>query len=158
MDVMRNARATGRTIVFDSNLRPRLWGTATEMTETIMQAARVSDIVLPSYDDEAEHFGDADIGATCARYKEAGAKIVITKNGAGEVLYVHDGQTGRVMPPVVNEIVDTTSAGDAFNAGFLVGLHRGKTTEDAIRFASKVAGHVIGQKGALVPLPRDIVT
>ena len=35
---------------------------------TIQQAAAQSDLVLPSFDDEATHFGDADPAATLARY------------------------------------------------------------------------------------------
>ena len=151
LDVMRTMRALGKTIAFDSNLRPRLWASPAEMCATVMQAAAVSDIVLPSYDDEADHFGDINIAATRDRYEQAGASTVIVKDGAGDVHYLRDGVTGSVQTNPVTQIVDTTSAGDSFNAGFFVGRERG--TEDAIRLASKVAGHVIGQKGALVPLP-----
>ena len=154
LDVMRSLRAAGQTTVFDSNLRPRLWGAASEMTDTVMEAASVSDIVLPSYDDEAVHFGDQDIIATRDRYRDAGAGTVIVKNGAGPIEFLHDGQTGSVTPPVATEIVDTTAAGDSFNAGFLVGLSQTGSAADAIAFASKVAGHVISQKGALVPWPK----
>lgn len=152
LDVMRNARAAGKIVVFDSNLRPRLWASNTDMTDTIMRAAAVSDIVLPSFDDEAVHFGDGDITATRLRYLDAGATTVVVKNGAGDIHYTHNGQTGRVTPGVARDVVDTTSAGDSFNAGFLVGLHQRGSVEDAIRLASKIAGHVIGQKGALVPV------
>lgn len=148
----RKARTAGKTVVFDSNLRPRLWANPDEMTQTVMQAAAVSDIVLPSFDDEAAHFGDADIIATRDRYLEAGASIVVVKDGAGEIHYSKDGQTGCVKPPAATQIVDTTSAGDSFNAGFLVGLAQSGSMQDAIRLAAQVAGQVIAQKGALVPL------
>ena len=152
LGAIKNARAAGKTIVFDSNLRPRLWANPEEMTQTVMQAAATSDIVLPSYDDEAAHFGDTDIFATRDRYLETGASIVVVKDGAGEVHYSKGGQTGFVKPPVAESIVDTTSAGDSFNAGFLVGLAQTGSMQDAIRLAADVAGQVIGQKGALVPL------
>lgn len=152
LDVMRDARVAGKTVVFDSNLRPRLWATPSDMTDTIMAAAAVSDIVLPSFDDEAVHFGDDGITATRLRYLNAGATTVVVKNGAGDIHYTHNGQTGHVTPNVAREVVDTTSAGDSFNAGFLVGLHQTGSAEHAIQLASKIAGHVIGQKGALVPV------
>ncbi|WP_341367248.1 sugar kinase [Yoonia sp. BS5-3] len=155
LGVIKGAREAGKTIVFDSNLRPRLWANAEEMTQTVMQAAAASDIVLPSYDDEAAHFGDADIFATRDRYLDTGASVVVVKDGAGEVHYSKDGQTGFVKPPVAERIVDTTSAGDSFNAGFLVGLAQTGSMQDAIRLAATVAGQVIGQKGALVPLALD---
>lgn len=153
LDAVRTARAAGQTIVFDSNLRPRLWACASTMQEIVMQAASVSDVVLPSYDDEVVHFGDTTPDATLDRYRGAGATTVVVKNGVGKITYLRNGATGTVRPQPVAKVVDTTSAGDSFNAGFLVGLQQGKPTEDAIRFASKVAGHVIGHKGALVPFP-----
>ena len=153
LDVIRVARAAGKTIAFDSNLRPRLWASPTEMTDTIMQASATADIVLPSYDDEAAHFGDADINATRERYLAAGASTVIVKNGEGDVHFAHDGQFGHVTPPPATAVVDTTSAGDSFNAGLFTGLAETGKVETAILKASQVACHVISQKGALVPLP-----
>jgi 2-dehydro-3-deoxygluconokinase len=47
LDVIATMRATGKIIVFDTNLRPRLWSSAKVMTDTIMQAAAVSDIIAP---------------------------------------------------------------------------------------------------------------
>ena len=95
----RKARAAGKTIAFDPNLRPRLWVSDTEMTETIMQAATVSDIVLPSFEDEADWFGDANPKATADRYLNAGAVTVIVKNGADPVLYA-EGSSNYAEVPV----------------------------------------------------------
>lgn len=158
LSVIRDAARAGKTVVFDSNLRPRLWSDGQEMRDAIMQAAAISDIVLPSYDDEAAHFGDTDIAATRDRYLNAGAKTVIVKNGAGDVQFSHNGETGHVTPPTPTAVIDTTSAGDCFNAGFLVGLHATGSAADAITLASRTACHIIAHKGALVPLPDDITT
>ncbi len=152
LDALTRARSNGRTVAFDPNLRPRLWRDAAEMTDTVMAAAKVSDLVLPSFDDEASHFGDADPEATRARYGKAGAGTIVVKNGAGTVHFQHGGQTGTVSPPPVTEVVDTTAAGDSFNAGLIAALAAGDTIERAILNGAKIAGQVIGQRGALVPL------
>lgn len=157
LDVVAQARAAGKTTVFDSNLRPRLWESAKTMCDTVMRASAVSDIVLPSYDDEVDHFGDANITATRDRYLAAGATTVIVKNGEGDVHFSHAGHTGHETPPPAKAVVDTTSAGDSFNAGFLIGLHQTGSVSDAILKAAQVAGHVISQKGALVPLPAHLI-
>jgi len=54
------------------------------------------------------------------------------------------------VPPAVDWIVDTTAAGDSFNAGVFARLDRPGTMADRIRFGARVAEQVIGQKGALV--------
>ena len=61
---LRRFRSGGGIVVFDPNLRPKLWASPDEMTKTVMQAAAVSDIALPSYDDEAHWFGDDSPEAT----------------------------------------------------------------------------------------------
>lgn len=155
LDALAKARADGKKIAFDSNLRPRLWASDDEMRSAVMAAASVSDIVLPSYDDEAVFFDDADIEATAARYLNVGATTVVVKNGSGPVHFAHDGARGVVTPPPVGRVVDSTSAGDSFNAGFFAGLDRDVAIEDQILAASRVAGKVIGHKGALVPLDLD---
>ncbi|WP_089945935.1 sugar kinase [Litoreibacter albidus] len=158
LDALSAARADGKRIAFDSNLRPRLWASTDEMTTMVMKAAAVSDIILPSYDDEADFFGDANIEATGIRYLGAGAKTVVIKNGAGAVHYIHEGFSHHIDPPAVGDIVDTTSAGDSFNAGFFAGLDRATSMEELIRSASQIAGQVIGRKGALVPLDLSKIT
>lgn len=157
LQVLDAARQAGKTIAFDPNLRPRLWRDLSDMRGAIMDAATVSDIVLPSFEEEAAHFGDACPEATSGRYLAAGASTVVVKNGAEVVHYVHQDQSGLVIPEPVTELVDTTSAGDSFNAGLFAGMGRYSSMEDAIKMASRVARQVIGEKGALVRLNLDAV-
>lgn len=154
LQALKTARGQGKRIVFDSNLRPRLWRDTEQMTAAIMQGAEVSDIVLPSYEDEAAHFGDADPNATADRYLHAGASRVIVKNGPEPVLFVDGDVRGEVSVAPAERVVDTTSAGDSFNAGLLATLDIGVPMADCIALANAVAGQVIGGKGALVALDR----
>lgn len=145
---LSNARNAGAKIAFDSNLRPKLWPSESAMCDAVMQAAAISDIVLPSHDDEAAYFGDSNPDITLRRYVSAGAKTVVVKNGANPILYSHDGTKGQINPQPVSNIVDTTAAGDSFNAGFFAGLPGG--IDAAIVQGSRLAGKVIAGKGALV--------
>ncbi len=148
------ARAQGKIIAFDPNLRPRLWPDQGQMVAAIIQGAEVSDIALPSFEDEAAHFGDADPKATADRYLRAGASTVIVKNGAEPVHFIHHGAMGVVPVARIGRAVDTTSAGDSFNAGYLAALDADLPMESRIALASAVAGQVIAAKGALVSLDR----
>lgn len=51
----------------------------------------------------------------------AGARAIVVKNGDAPVSFTSDATTGVVETPAVVQVVDTTGAGDAFNAGDLAG-------------------------------------
>lgn len=146
------ARKAGAKIAFDTNLRPRLWEDAQTMREGLMRGAGVADIVLPSFDEESGLFGDRTPADTVTRYRDAGAEVVVVKNGA-ESLVGHAPETGAFThaPPRVADVVDTTAAGDSFAAGLLAGLATGQGIERSLDVATKLAARVIGATGALVP-------
>lgn len=144
------ARAAGTTVAFDPNLRPRLWPSDAAMREAITEAARHADIALPSFDDEKTHFGDADPAATARRYAGLGARLVVVKNAGGEMAALVDG-TASTHPPVeAQAVVDTTAAGDSFNAAFLAAHLTGAPLDDAVQAGARLAAEVIGARGALV--------
>jgi 2-dehydro-3-deoxygluconokinase len=149
------ARLQGARVAFDPNLRPRLWFNPDEMRKVIMKAAGHADLVLPSFDDEADHFGDANTGETAARYCASGARTIVVKNGAGEILVSHDGVITRWTPTAVDQIVDTTAAGDSFNAGFLASQLAGNSMDQSLKDASALAAKVIAGRGALVQTDRS---
>lgn len=151
LDALTAARRAGARVVFDSNLRPRLWSDVATMRAVVSQTAALADIVLPSFDDEAAHFGDASPEATAARYADLGAPLVVVKNGPGPVLTRDAAGTVALHPTaLVARVVDTTAAGDSFNAGFLASHLAGDPLADAVRAGSRLAARVVGKPGALV--------
>jgi 2-dehydro-3-deoxygluconokinase len=148
---MTKARAAGKLVAFDPNLRPRLWASLDEMRESITEGARVASLVLPGFDDEATHFGDANVAATIDRYRALGVDMVLVKDGAKGATIAGSGSQLRVPAAAVETVVDTTSAGDSFNGGYLARLAAGDAPKDAARFAARLAAGVIGHRGALIP-------
>jgi 2-dehydro-3-deoxygluconokinase len=147
----RRAKAMGKTVVFDPNIRPRLWPNREYMLKTIEDGARASTLVLPSFDDEATHFGDSDEEATIVRYRGYGVENIVVKNGPAGITLAFGATPVFHVPSVkVDKVVDTTSAGDSFNGGFLSRLMTGSSPADAAAHGAAVAATVIRHHGALV--------
>ncbi|WP_421591949.1 sugar kinase [Shinella sp. M27] len=154
---LRRAKAAGKRVVFDPNIRPRLWDDRNTMRATITEGARAATLVMPSLDDETTHFGDASLEDTIARYRALGVDGLVVKDGSKGATLVFGDTRSHVPSAEVKTIVDTTSAGDSFNGAFLAHLAVENNPEAAARFAADVAAAVIQHHGALVAkdkLPR----
>lgn len=149
--VLAGFRAAGGVVSFDPNIRPRLWPSVQAMREVVGRMLRLTDIALPSLDDEVAHFGDADAGAVVARMQAAGLAEVVVKDGAGPVRLLVDGTVQEVATPPVAAIRDTTGAGDAFNAGYLAGRVRGLDPVACVQAGQRLAGLVLRHPGARAP-------
>lgn len=150
LDLASAQRRHGKVVAFDPNIRLRLWADKTEMLATISAGARASSIVMPGFDDEAAHFGDASVEATVARYRSLGVETVIVKDGAkGATIATGDDMVHIPAHPPA-DIIDTTSAGDSFNGGYLARIAAGDSPGEAAAFAARVAAAVIGHPGALI--------
>ena len=150
LSAVATARQKGAIIAFDSNLRPRLWPDKAAMCRAVKDCAHLTDIALPSFDDEAAAFGDASPEETARRYHAAGVPLVVVKNGAEAVtVFDADGLARFPVQPAA-QITDTTAAGDSFNAGFLAAHLSGSGIAAAVQTATGLAAQVIGVKGALL--------
>lgn len=150
--LMAEASAGGRVVAFDPNLRPRLWDSPARMRDLVSRAAAASTIVLPGFDDEAAAFGDAHPHDTASRYTRGFCDHVVVKNGVapvtalvGGLLSVHE-TPGPVQTPV-----DTTAAGDSFNAAYLAAWFQGATVTAAVAAGQARAARTVMGAGALVP-------
>ncbi|MDJ0638567.1 MAG: sugar kinase [Paracoccaceae bacterium] len=150
LDVLSKARGDGIQIAFDPNLRPRLWSDSQTMCDWIMQAASVSDIALPSFEDEQTFFGDTNPAKTADRYSAAGVTTVIVKDGPRDVLIRYAGREELVPNDPARTVIDTTAAGDSFNAGYLVAKLQEHPDASAVAEGCAVARKVIAARGALV--------
>jgi len=82
-----------------------------------------------------------------------GAKIVVIKMGAEGALLLYDNNMKRI--PALNvKVIDTTGAGDSFNAGLLCGLARGLTVEESVVLANVVAAVKVQKLGTGRHMPR----
>ena len=143
-------RAQGVQIAFDSNYRPRLWRDATEARQAMMEIMKYTDIALLTLDDEKLLWGDDSIAGCKERYAQFPLRELVLKRGAEDAVIVSSGTDLRVPVPPVSKVVDTTGAGDTFNAGYLAGRLMGKSIEESAQQAIRCAGIIIQHRGAII--------
>lgn len=151
-EVLTAARAAGTIIAYDGNYRPAGWPHAEAARSCFRRFLKLVDVALPSVDDEANLFGPGDAQAVAARLHDLGVAEVVVKQGeAGSLLSL--GGTQQIVPvETLVKPVDTTAAGDSFNAGYLAGRLQGQSPAEAARFGGSVAAAVIQHRGAIIPL------
>lgn len=81
-----------------------------------------------------------------------GMEIVVVKRG-NKGSYVTDGEKSHIIPPFKVNCIDTTGAGDAFNAGFIYGFIKDKSLKESGIIGNFIAACCIGKKGATIGLP-----
>ena len=149
---VRRAREAGARIAFDGNYRPRGWGgDAARARATMARFLALVDIALPTFDDERALWDDGDVAATIARLRALGVGEIAVKNGAdGAILAAGDTTLAIDVPDRIAPL-DTTAAGDSFNAGYLAARLREGPPADAVLLGHRLAGIVIRHRGAIVP-------
>lgn len=149
MKAIVKARNAGARVVFDPNVRPALWTSQAVMGSALTAAATIADVVMPTHTDEAPVFGDRSPEATADRYLGIGVEEVAVKNGAEPALVATGGMRESVPATTPYKIVDPTGAGDSFNGAYLAARVAGRSPVEAAEAAHRIAGIVIGHKGAL---------
>ncbi|MHA6793010.1 sugar kinase [Pseudonocardia bannensis] len=151
-------RARGGRVVFDSNYRPRGWPTVAAARAAVQRTLQLTDVYLPTFEDEQALFGDRDAQACAIRLAALGITEVVIKNGSDGCLVVAGGEAAVTVPAQSGvAVVDTTAAGDSFNAGYLAARLRGEPPWQAASAGHRLAAIVVGRPGAIVPdevLPR----
>jgi 2-dehydro-3-deoxygluconokinase len=158
-ELLAAARRNGGKIAFDGNYRPRGWSDLATARRAFGEILPLIDLALPTLEDEQALFGDADAGACIARLRAAGIKEIVVKRGGLGCLIFVDGACVEVPPAKLVQPVDTTAAGDSFNAGYLAARLRGASAVEAARAGHRLAGVVIMSPGAIIPreaMPADI--
>lgn len=142
----------GARVAFDSNYRPSGWPDQATARQWIERAQRLSHFCLPTLGDEENLFGDKTPQDTIARLQSYGVTDAVVKIG-GDGAWVATAETAArlVATQPVAKPVDTTAAGDSFNAGYLVGRLLGHDAVKAAAWGHGLAREVIMHRGGIMP-------
>lgn len=142
-------RSAGGRVAFDSNYRPALWENQNVAQDIIAAAWQITDVGMPSIDDEMAVFGDTSESDLLARFAGYGVKNGALKRGS-EGPRDLNGAPAATYPPVP-KVVDSTAAGDSFNAAYLASHLTDQPQADCLQAGHALASQVIGTRGAILP-------
>ena len=100
---------------------------------------------------EAVLWGDPSPEATVERLQAFGVDEIVVKNGQNSALVSAGGRQEFVPVPEVVEPIDTTAAGDSFNAAYLAARLNGQGPVPSAALAHGLAAEVIRHRGAIMP-------
>lgn len=157
IEELKKIKGYGVKIVFDSNYRPGLWSTLADTLACYEQMYALSDLALLTFDDEKLIWQDQSPDSATDRLAKYSLPELVLKDGANGCFYRAHENTQHFATTPVTKVVDTTAAGDSFNAGYLDAWLTGASPAECANRGNKLAGQVIQQKGAIVPVDLPLI-
>ena len=146
----KKLKNAGCRVVFDTNHRPRLWPDDATARASFDAMWAATSLALPSYDDEERLYPGQSPSQVIDRIAGLGPQEVVLKNGAGGPMIWFDGVCVQTDFERAEQVLDTSGAGDSFNAGYLTARLAGAAPLQAAEAGHKLARLVIGHHGAVI--------
>ncbi|MBU9713820.1 sugar kinase [Evansella tamaricis] len=125
------AKNNGVQVVFDPNLRKKLWSEE-EARKVLIELSGLADILLPGVDEGSFMFGENNPIKLGEKFLQLGPELVIIKVGAKGAYYFTDEGYGLVPGFPLKTVIDPVGAGDGFAAGIISGLLDGVPIEKVV--------------------------
>ncbi len=138
----------GETILaFDLNVRRRLWDDVRELLAPLDELAPLLDVLFITDEDDSILFGQRPASEAMEDYARRGFRNIIFRRGGAPTLVKDPVESFGVPVPHVANIVDTTGAGDAFNAGFIAAMLRGHASFECAAMGNATAAASLESRG-----------
>ena len=138
----------GETILaFDLNLRRKLWDDVRELIPPLDELASLLDVLFVTDEDDALLFGQRPAREALDDYARRGFRQIVFRRGGSPTLVKDEAESFGVPVPHVASIVDTTGAGDAFNAGFIAAMLRHHASFECAAMGNATAAASLESRG-----------
>ena len=160
-DFLAQYRMHGGHVIFDDNYRPKLWSSPAIARDAYERMYRLTDLALPTDEDEQLLYGEAEPEKIIKNLQSLGVTEIVLKIGRNGCLISQGAisttaTTAELMPELIPAeevpVIDTTAAGDSFNAGFIAAMMQGKSSTEAAKSGHTLAASVIQHQGAIIPV------
>ncbi|MBC8134842.1 MAG: carbohydrate kinase family protein [Fibrella sp.] len=148
--VAREARQRGMTVTLDTVMNPRSLG-----WNALKDALPFVGWFLPSHAEAHALSGESDPIRQVQFFRASGATNVAVKLGDAGCFVAPDGEEPFTMPGYTVTAVDSLGAGDAWVAGFLLGILRGWDAQTTARFANAVGASAVQAYGATTGIRKE---
>jgi 5-dehydro-2-deoxygluconokinase len=167
---IRIAKEHGRRVAFDIDYRPVLWGltghaqggqmfvASAAVSEHLQSILPDCDLVVGTEEELCIAGGSADIRTALETIRRHTPAAIVRKRGAqGSIVYPdaipEDLAAGVSAASFPVEVLNSTGAGDAFMAGFLLGWIRRENWETCCRFGNACGAMVVSRHACSAAMP-----
>jgi sugar/nucleoside kinase (ribokinase family) len=150
---VKHAKKEGVKVSFDPTLRLDVWSSERTIRKLYSQMLKLSDIATFSQEEATFIFRTKNPERAARISLKHGVDVVGIKLGVnGALVMTKEGKKVHV-PAFKVKTIDTTGAGDGWNAGLLVGILKGWDLETCVTVANAVGALVVTKRGAITALP-----
>ena len=143
---------SGTAVVFDTNYRPALWHSPEIARHWVERASHLATLLMPTTDDLRPLY---DVSSPTDMFRMLSDQYrcdIVLKDGGQPVQTRIDGIPGIFPLDCSGPRIDTTGAGDSFNAGFVAARISGQSPEDSVTAAHQLASIVVAHRNAVIPI------
>lgn len=140
---MQIAKEAGKKVSFDLERHVAVYG-----LDAIKDLLKMTDILLPNRRGALELTKETDVRKAAKKLLSFGPEIVLITMGEDGAILVTAREEHRIPIYKVENVVDTTGAGDSFNSAFVSCIYKGMKPMEAADFASAVAALSVTKVGA----------
>lgn len=149
LEALRLAREKGLKMYFDTNYRPLLWKSPQETKKWFDSFVPLADIAMITDTDLIQLY-DIQPSETEAIVRKYNIPEAVLKSGERPCIISAEGRRITVPACKVKKVVDTTAAGDSFNAAYLAARLQGFSSQQAAICGHQLAAKVIQEHGAII--------
>jgi fructokinase len=159
--LIRDAKRQQAILSYDPNIRESLWGDLHRARLVVLDTAKRVNVLKLNEVEAMLLSEESDIPKAANKLYSDNLDILIITNGEHGCFYKTAKFAGAI-PTIKVNVVDTTGAGDAFNAGFIYGLYEAHKRasefskadlEQILRRAAVIGSLTTTKKGAVTAFP-----
>lgn len=152
-EMLRLALENGQMIVFDPNLRLKLWGIG-QAREVLVPLMQKSTYVLPGEEELTQLMDCEGLEIAIETAHGLGIGNIIVKTGANGAVIALTGENVVEVPAfILKNPISSMGAGDCFAAGFVAGLLKDKSLKECARWGNAMGAFCLMGWGPYQTLP-----